>query len=434
MKISNVSNVSFVNNTKGANIINVSSVSKNSDIYIASNLDILNVSLNIKTMLKYNFRFKGGVLFNLKNLNKKFVSAFIYRVTQGIYSFNKYKTKDIVEISTQYYVPQISINDKKEIIYIIEGSEKTRNIINEPSNKFTPENFSKNAKSMFRSRKHISVKVFDDKQIIKMGLNLINAVGGDSRNRPRFLIIEYSPPKSTKTICLVGKGVTIDTGGYSIKPLASMDNMHMDKEGASICVGLLDTLATINYKNKVVCVCPLVENVITSGSLKPNDIVKSYNGQTVEIVNVDAEGRLILADALAYTCKLYKPDYIFDFATLTGWSEKINCHSSFTYFTTNEKLSKSVSVYGNHYGEKSIRIPPWIEYMEYIKSNVADVKNSGYTCKNSDGLMASLFLMNFIPPSYRNKWIHFDIRLGSYNNTLNIADGFASYLAIIKNI
>jgi leucyl aminopeptidase len=385
-------------------------------------------------MLKYNLKFKNGVIFNLKSLNKKFVSAFIYRITQGVYSFNKYKTKDIDEIKTDYYVPQLSLKDKSEIISIVEGSEKTRNIINEPSNKFTPENFTKNAKKMFKSKKYISVKIFDDKRIVKLGLNLINAVGGKSQNKPRFLLIDYNPPKSKKTICLVGKGVTIDTGGYSLKPGVNMNNMHMDKEGASICVGLIDTLANIKYKNRTICICPLVENIISSSSLKPNDIIKAYNGQTIEVVNVDAEGRLILADALAYTCKNYKPDYIFDFATLTGWSEKINCHSSFTYFTTNEKLSKCISAYGNCYGEKSIRLPPWIEYMEYIKSNVADVKNSGYSCKNSDGLMASLFLMNFIPPSYRNKWVHFDIRLGSYNNSVNIADGFASYLTIIKNI
>jgi len=427
--------ISFVNNIINKNnVINVSSVNKHCDIYISSNLDILNVSLNIKTMLKYNLKFKKGVVFNLKSLDKKYVSAFIYRVSQGIYSFNKYKTRNIDEISTQYYVPQLSIKDKVELANVVVGSEKTRDIINEPSNKFTPDNFSKNAKKIFKNKKYISVKVFDNKQIVKLGLNLINAVGGKSQNKPRFLIIDYKPPQSKKTICLVGKGVTIDTGGYSLKPGANMNNMHMDKEGASMCVGLLDTLANIKYKHRTICICPLVENVISSTSLKPNDIIKAYNGQTVEIANVDAEGRLILADALAYTCKIYKPDYILDFATLTGWSEKINCHSSFTYFTTNEKLSNCISAYGNCYGEKSIRMPPWVEYMEYIKSNVADVKNSGYTCKNSEGLMASLFLMNFIPPSYRNKWIHFDIRLGSYNNSVNIADGFASYLAIIKNL
>jgi leucyl aminopeptidase len=154
----------------------------------------------------------------------------------------------------------------------------------------------------------------------------------------------------------------------------------------------------------------------------------------VEIVNTDAEGRLILADALTYACNKYKPDYLFDFATLTGWSERINCHSSFTYFTSNEQIADNVQAYGNKYCEKNIRIPAWLEYISFIKSNIADVKNSGYECKNSEGLMASLFLMNFIPKKYRKNWSHFDIRMSNYNNTVNIADGFATFYTIIKNI
>jgi leucyl aminopeptidase len=143
---------------------------------------------------------------------------------------------------------------------------------------------------------------------------------------------------------------------------------------------------------------------------------------------------LILADALAYACKTYEPDYIFDYATLTGWSERIHCHTSFTYFTLNDKLSKDIEMYNKEYAEKSIRLHPWVEYMYYIKSNIADVKNSGYKCVNSDGMMASLFLMNFIPVKYRKNWIHFDVRLSSYNNQVNIADGFATYLEVIKSI
>jgi leucyl aminopeptidase len=268
-----------------------------------------------------------------------------------------------------------------------------------------------------------------------MGLNLINAVGNPSQNKPRFLIIDYNPSvKNKKTICLIGKGVTIDTGGYSMKRPNNMINMYMDKEGASISIGILYTLAKEKYKNRIVCLCPLVENIVSQSSLKPNDIIKAYNGQTVEIVNTDAEGRLIMADALTYACNKYKPDYLFDFATLTGWSERINCHSSFTFFTSNEKIANKIQEYGNKYSEKNIRIPAWLEYISYIKSRVADVKNSGYQCKNSDGLMASLFLMNFIPKQYRKNWSHFDIRMSNYNNNVNIADGFATFYSIIKNI
>jgi leucyl aminopeptidase len=287
---------------------------------------------------------------------------------------------------------------------------------------------------MFKGIRNTKITVFNERHMKKMGLNLINAVGNPSQNKPRFLIIDYNPSGKKKTICLVGKGVTIDTGGYSMKRPNNMINMYMDKEGAAISIGILYTLAKQKYKNRIVCLCPLVENIVSRGSLKPNDIIKAYNGQTVEIVNTDAEGRLILADALTYACYKYKPDYLFDFATLTGWSERINCHSSFTYFTSNEKIANDIHAYGNKYCEKNIRIPAWLEYISFIKSNIADVKNSGYECKNSDGLMASLFLMNFIPIKYRKNWSHFDIRMSNYNNTVNIADGFATFYTIIKNI
>ena len=426
----------FVNNINDSNnVIKVASMKKNCDIQINNHLDIINVSSKIKTLLNYNNNFKKKAIFNLEKLDIKFVEAFIYRILQGNYYFDKYKKNNIERTVLYFYVPQMKFESRRNITSIINGSYITRDIINEPSNIATPENFVKYSKYIFRYIKNVKITVFNEKHMKKMGLNLINAVGIPSQNKPRFLIIDYNPPiKNKKTICLVGKGVTIDTGGYSMKKSESMVNMYMDKEGASISVGITYTLSKEKYKNRIICLCPLVENIVSHASLKPNDIIKAYNGQTVEIVNTDAEGRLILADALTYSCNKYKPDYIFDYATLTGWSQRINCHSSFTYFTSNEKIARDVEEYGNKYSEKNIRIPAWLEYISFIKSRVADVKNSGYDCKNSDGLMASLFLMNFIPKKYRKNWGHFDIRISNYNNNVNIADGFATFYSIIKNI
>lgn len=426
----------FVNNINDSNnVIKVASMKKNCDIKINNHLDIINVSSKIKTLLNYNNNFKKKAIFNLEKLDIKFVEAFIYRILQGNYYFDKYKKNNIERTVLYFYVPQMKFESRRNITSIINGSYITRDIINEPSNISTPENFVKYSKYIFRDIKNVKITVFNEKHMKKMGLNLINAVGIPSQNKPRFLIIDYNPPiKNKKTICLVGKGVTIDTGGYSMKKSERMVNMYMDKEGASISVGITYTLSKEKYKNRIICLCPLVENIVSHSSLKPNDIIKAYNGQTVEIVNIDAEGRLILADALTYACNKYKPDYIFDFATLTGWSQRINCHSSFTYFTSNEKIASDVEEYGNKYSEKNIRIPAWLEYISFIKSRVADVKNAGYDCKNSDGLMASLFLMNFIPKKYRKNWSHFDIRMSNYNNNVNIADGFATFYSIIKNI
>ena len=430
MKIYFVNNI----NDNNHNVIKVATNKKNCDIKIKNHLDIINVSTKIKTLLNYNNNLKNKAIFNLEKLDSRFVEAFIYRILQGNYYFDKYKKATRERAVLYFYVPQMSRENRMNINNIINGSYITRNIINEPSNIATPDNFVKHARYMFKGIRNTKITVFNERQMKKMGLNLINAVGNPSQNKPRFLIIDYNPSGKKKTICLVGKGVTIDTGGYSMKRPDNMINMYMDKEGAAISIGILYTLAKQKYKNRIVCLCPLVENIVSRGSLKPNDIIKAYNEQTVEIVNTDAEGRLILADALTYACDKYKPDYLFDFATLTGWSERINCHSSFTYFTSNEKIANDIQAYGNKYCEKNIRIPAWLEYISFIKSNIADVKNSGYECKNSDGLMASLFLMNFIPIKYRKNWSHFDIRMSNYNNTVNIADGFATFYTIIKNI
>jgi len=441
--VGNISNINITENIKdigtsnsNSNNITVivsSSKAEKADMVINNSLDILLKSANIKDFMS-NMN-KKGVVFNLQKINKALVKGFVYRIIQGLYSFNKYKsTKGSPHNNIIFYTPQLNKGDITQLLGVIRYSNLSRNIINEPSNIFTPEKMAAYTCRLFSNTKYVKVNNYRHADIKKMGLRLIDAVGGSSRNKPCFLVLEYKPPKCKKTICLVGKGVTIDTGGYSMKRVKHMDKMYMDKEGAGISLGLFKYLVDSEYEHHVVCLCPLVENVVTDISVKPNDIIKSYNGTSVEIVNTDAEGRVILADALAYACKNYKPDYIFDYATLTGWSERIHCHTSFTYFTLNDKFAKDIEVYNKEYAEKSIRQPPWVEYITFIKSNIADVKNSGYKCTNSDGLMASLFLMNFIPAIYRKNWIHFDVRLSNYNNTVNIADGFATYLEIIKNI
>jgi leucyl aminopeptidase len=424
------------------NIIVVSSKSgessesdSNANILIKNSLDILLKSSDIKDFLS-NIH-KGDVQFNLQKLDKVFVKGFVYRIIQGLYVFNKYKSIKKKDSNIIFYAPQLNKVDIDNLFSIINYSNLSRNIINEPSNIFTPEKLGAYACGLFSNAKYakyVKVDKYNHSDIKRMGLRLIDAVGGTSRNKPCFIVLDYKPPNCKKTICLVGKGVTIDTGGYSMKSGDKMEKMYMDKEGAALSIGLFKYFVDSKSKHRIVCLCPLVENIVSDISLKPNDIIKSYNGTTVEIVNTDAEGRLILADALAYACKNYKPDYIFDYATLTGWSERIHCHTSFTFFTLNNKFAADIEKYNDEYAEKSIRLPPWVEYSTYIKSNIADIKNSGYKCINSGGLMASLFLMHFIPEKYRKNWIHFDVRMSSYNNPINIADGFATYLEIIKNI
>jgi leucyl aminopeptidase len=433
INITNNINIISKHNKNIGNIIVSSNNADNPNILINNSLDILLKSIIIKEFIN-NINYKNNILFNLQKLNKTFIIGFIYRIIQGLYVFNKYQSIQNKNNNITFYVPQLIKKDIDSIYSIINYSNLSRNIINEPSNIFTPEKLALYVCKLFSNIRYVNIMNYNHNDIQNMGLKLIDAVGGSSRNKPHFIILDYKPPNYKKTICLVGKGVTIDTGGYSIKREKNMEKMYMDKEGAAISIGLFKYFVDSNSKHRIVCLCPLVENIISDNSLKPNDIIKSYNGTSVEIVNTDAEGRLILADTLAYACKNYKPDYIFDYATLTGWSEKIHCHTSFTYFTLNNKIADNIEYFNKKYAEKSIRIPPWVEYIYYIRSNIADVKNSGYKCVKSDGLMASLFLMNFIPEKYRKNWVHFDVRMSSYNNVVNIADGFATYLEIIKNI
>ena len=434
--VENIDIKNTINASKTSSVITVATTAKekakNTDIIINNHLDILLNSISIKEFLNN----KNKVSFDLRRLNKAYVRGFIYRIIQGLYVFTKYKTDNKEHTSISFYAPQLSKADIDSLFDVLNYSNLSRNIINEPSNIFTPEKLAAYACGLFSKTPSVKINNYRHADIKRMGLRLIDAVGGSSSNKPHFLVLEYKPAKAKakKTICLVGKGVTIDTGGYSMKREKTMEKMYMDKEGAVLSLALFKYLVDSKSEHRIVCLCPLVENIVSSSSVKPNDVIKSYNGTSVEIVNTDAEGRLILADALAYACKTYEPDYIFDYATLTGWSERIHCHTSFTYFTLNDKLSKDIKLYNKEYAEKSIRLPPWVEYMYYIKSNIADVKNSGYKCVNSDGMMASLFLMNFIPVKYRKNWIHFDVRLSSYNNTVNIADGFATYLEVIKSI
>lgn len=412
------------------------------DILIRNFVSILIASKTVKTMLKLKIQNGLELVIDLSQLDRKFIKPFINRISQSLYSFNKYVTNTNATYNAKYvhiYAPQLSIKQKQNIVHMIDNASYTRDIINEPSNKSTPSVFVNNVRKMFKSHKNVSIRVLNEKDIRKQGLGLVDAIGNSSRNTPRFLIVDYHPNKksqNTKTICLVGKGVTIDTGGYSMKSSNNMYNMHMDKTGASVCIGLIKALSSssIKFKNRLVALCPLVENIVSDNSLKPSDIITAYNGQTVEIVSVDAEGRLILADALAYACKNYKPDYIFDFGTLTGWSSRLHCHTSYAYFTLNARLSKDVLIACRENGERCFRIPAWTDYAYFIKSSVADVKNYGFDCKNSDGFMASIFLMNFIPHEYRRRWVHFDIRLDSYNNDVNVADGFASFYDMIIGI
>jgi leucyl aminopeptidase len=191
-------------------------------------------------------------------------------------------------------------------------------------------------------------------------------------------------------------------------------------------------------KHRYVAVIPLVENVVSNVSYKPGDILTSYNGKTVEIKNTDAEGRLILADALAYACDKYDQNLklIIDIATLTGWSSRLHCDIDYSYFTMNTSLASRIEDLQATTGERNMRIPPWIEYRKKTYSKVADYMNAVYPdCPYSDGFMASMFLSNFIPETFLDKWLHMDIA-NNYNASKDTirCNGMMTLLELVSSL
>lgn len=358
------------------------------------------------------------------------------------YSFVKYKTTNKKE--NAQHAPLVLVDSSKmknvynDLIAKIRVTNVANNLANEPANRLYPQLFCDAVSKLFKPyMKEVEIKVLGVDEIKAQKLNLIHSVGMGAKHGPRFMILKLnSPKKSAQNVCILGKGVVFDSGGYDIKPPTSMISMKDDKTGASIAIGIMLYMAQFKQEltHNIIAVIPLVENLVSGSAYKPGDIITSYNGKTVEIANTDAEGRLILADALAYSCKNFDPAYIIDFATLTGWSQLMHCDTSFVCFTLNDALADLVSRSAETMGERFVRMPSWVEYIRYTKSTVADVKNANYACSKSDGFMASLFMLNFINKQHWNNWIHFDVTHVVRSDGVINANSIATGINLVKSL
>ena len=286
-----------------------------------------------------------------------------------------------------------------------------RDMVNEPSNVINSLTFIDRAKKIAEKKK-ITVSILDEKQLKSLKMNGILGVNAGSKNPPRLLCMQYKKAKAKKNIVLVGKGITFDTGGMSLKLADSMLGMKDDMAGAAAVSGALFLAADMNLDANVTAICPLTDNKTGSGAINPGDILKMYNGVTVEVVNTDAEGRLILADALAYGIDKYKPDYIIDIATLTGaCSIALGRHAT-GLLSTDDKLSRAIKDAGDDTYERVWELPMFDEYKEQIKSDVADIKNTGG--RNAGTITAAQFLSYFTEGT---KWAHLDIACTSISDS-----------------
>lgn len=291
---------------------------------------------------------------------------------------------------------------------IAEGVHSARDLVNMGADLVTPHYLAEHARKIAAANKKIRLTVFDKKQLEKEGFGLLLAVGRGAPvgHEPVCIIAEYhGDPKSKETTVLVGKGVTYDTGGLNLKPTGYMETMRCDMAGAAAVLATLQVVAALKLKKNITVVVPAAENSIGSRSFKPGDVYSSYSGKTVEVGNTDAEGRLILADALHYAVKKLKPTHIVDLATLTGAVEIALGSEATGLFSNNDVLADRLLRAGTTTYERLWRFPLYEEYKEGLKSPIADLKNHGGG-RSAGSILGALFLQEFIDGV---PWAHLDI-------------------------
>ena len=332
----------------------------------------------------------------------------------GSYQFITYKTqdKDLFEVVSASVLNAESKALEKGSI-IASGVCFARDMENDPGNVTTPTKLAKFAKDIAKEG-GMKLTVFDREKFTAMGMGAFAGVASGTGEPPKFILLEYNGGKSDESpIALVGKGLTFDSGGISIKPSASMDEMKFDMCGGGLVLGVMKAVAQLKPKVNIVAAIPATENLSGKKAYKPGDILTAYNGKTIEVLNTDAEGRLILADALAYVSKHFKPQYMLDFATLTGAVVVALGHVATGIMGTDAKLIEKVKKSSKITGEKVWELPLWDEYCEQIKSEIADIKNVG-AARQAGTIAAGAFLKEFVGEGI--PWVHFDIAGTAYNN------------------
>lgn len=304
--------------------------------------------------------------------------------------------------------------------------QEARKLSMMPANKATPHYMAQHFKKMFSSLKDTSVKILSGKQLNPFGL--IQSVGQSAENPPRLVIVERIVNPAYPTVCILGKGITFDTGGLSLKPSYAIINMKFDKIGAVNGATALYHLIKENVATNLVGLFPFAENAVSDKATRPGDVITSYSGKTVEIVDPDAEGRLILADALSYASK-YKPELIIDIATLTGHASRINCWHRGYYFAEPEPLKHLFEKLTDEIGERMLPMPTWTEYREVLNSKVADLVNvPNGNC--GDAFVAALFLREFVPK--QTEWIHIDLTHEYGKDAIPVGGGIRSIVYLVE--
>ena len=358
---------------------------------------------------------------NLIAKHENFIGYFLHGLKLKSYEFNKYKTKKEtrdISINVLGNKNKPSSQDQLKFKALEEGTFYARDLVSEPGNILHPDEYAKRLSSL---KKHgLKVNIYDERKLKKLGMYALLGVGQGSIRGSYLVTMEWNGAKdNSKPLAFIGKGVTFDTGGYSLKPARFMEDMTYDMAGSAAVVGLMKNLALRKAKINAVGVVGLVENMVSGDAQRPGDIVRSYSGKTIEVLNTDAEGRLVLADALTFTEKKFKPKLMVDLATLTG-AIIVSLGSEYAgLFSNDDKLSKQILNAGEKVEEKLWRMPLHKNYDKLMNSKNADVQNINYV-GGAGSTTAAQFLQRFI--LNKTPWAHLDIAgmaFSKYGGALN---------------
>ena len=353
--------------------------------------------------------------------NENFIGFFLHGLKLKSYEFNKYKTKKktrLISVNVLGNKNKPTAQNQSKFKALEEGTFYARDLVSEPGNILHPDEYAKRLNSLRKDG--LKVNIYDKKKLKKMGMNALLGVGMGSIRGSYLVTMEWNGAKNnSKPLAFVGKGVTFDTGGYSLKPARFMEDMTYDMAGSAAVVGLMKSLALRKAKINVVGVVGLVENMVSGDAQRPGDIVKSFSGKTIEVLNTDAEGRLVLADALTFTEKKFKPKFMVDLATLTG-AIIVSLGSEYAgLFSNDDKLSKQILNAGEKVEEKLWRMPLHKNYDKLMNSKNADMQNINYV-GGAGSTTAAQFLQRFI--LNKTPWAHLDIAgmaFSKYGGALN---------------
>ena len=382
-------------------------------ISVKSNLETSDIeNLGAEFYERINHENKNEYFVNsdsIKSKNENFISYFLHGLKLKSYEFNLYKSKKEQKlISINVIGNKKKATALKELRFkaIEEGTFFARDLVSEPPNVLNPKEYTNR---LLELRKlGIKVTVYNESKMKKLGMHSLLGVGRGSVNESYLVTLEWNGNKKDKKapLSFVGKGVCFDTGGISLKPAKFMEEMKYDMAGSAVVAGLIQTLATRKAKVNAVGVVGLVENMPGGNAQRPGDIIKAYNGKTIEVLNTDAEGRLVLADALSFTEAKFNPRFMIDLATLTGAIIMALGEEYAGLFSNNDDLSNKIFKIGEKVKEKVWRLPLHDNYDKLISSTIADMQNINYS-GGAGSITAAQFLQRFV--TSKTPWAHLDI-------------------------